>query len=107
MSKNDNPNFDSLIEQANVLIRAFAEHDPKPWPTTAKALDLSVHTGRTAGLILETEGYKEKNSSDTLSNELATLFFILLDIAQEYQIDFKESFSLFLKNTNQHLTKEG
>ncbi|MBX4210932.1 hypothetical protein KW783_03105 [Candidatus Parcubacteria bacterium] len=100
-------NFDKLIRQAYTLIRAFAEHDPKPWSTTVKTLDLMADSGKIAALVLEAEGYKDKKSEDTLPEELATLFFIILDIAQDYQIDFKESFASFLEKTEQQLTKKG
>lgn len=106
--KDTRPSFDGLIKEAYFLIDEFAKHDPKPWPATAKALDLMAHGGQTAALILEAEGYKEKISPSTaLPGELATLFFIILDIAKEYQIDLSDALRVFLSETKQQLNKKG
>ena len=102
--KND-VRFAKLLKEARDLIIRFKEHDPKPWPPEAKGLDLAAHVGAIEQALLEKQGYKStKKSAEKLGEELATLFFISLDIAQDFGIDFETAFDRFLKETKKHLT---
>lgn len=102
--KNENKTR-NLVQEATDIIKLFEQKDPKPWPLETKALDLTSHVGLINQAVLEKKGYKEKGSaSGLLGTELATVFFIILDIAQSSGIEFEEAFFDFLSETQKNLT---
>lgn len=102
---NKNAEMRNLVQEATKIIKLFEQKDPKPWPLEANALDLTSHVGLINQAVLERQGYKEKGSaSGSLGNELATAFFIILDIAQSSGVEFEEVFFEFLSETQKNLT---
>lgn len=103
--------FKAAVEQAQSLARKFAKIDPKPWPPEVKAVDLQAHVGRLAQAILEREGFKSsRDASAALGRHLATIFFILLDIADTANVNFQGAFDALLAEVEADLakhTKEG
>ncbi len=107
-SPENSAGYDELVARAYELMAVFARHDPKTWPISAKALDLESHTGKVAQAALEKEGYKPTHAAvDGLGVELATLFFICLDLARDFGLNFKGEFSKFLVDSEQKLKKGG
>lgn len=100
------PTFRKTISRAQRIVRAFASHDAKPWAPEIKAVDLQVHVGALAQAVLEQGGFKPTTEvREQLGSELATILFILLDIAEVYNIDFEQAFDIFLTTTERQFKK--
>lgn len=94
------------MARAQMLAREFTKIDPKPWPPEVKVVDLQAHVGRLAQAILEQEGFKPSQAeSSALGRHLATIFFILLDIASVKKIDFLKAFEDLLTAVEIDLAK--
>jgi len=91
-------NLSEIIERERKIQNGFRlHHDKEPWTPEARYLDLGSTTGRLAQAILELKGFKPKGeAADKLSRELAIAFSLLLDIADEFDLDFESEVSDYL-----------
>lgn len=98
--------FSETISQSQRIARLFALHDARPWTPEIKTVDLQVHVGALAQAVLERGGFKPTTESrEQLGTELATVLFILLDLAEAYNINFEQAFDAFLTKTEGELKK--
>ncbi len=89
-----------------MLSKRFAEHDPEPWSADTKVVDLCSHLGQLAQGVLEKEGRKKPGlAAEQLGQRMATILFILTDLAQDYKIDVEQEFTKFLDTTELELGK--
>lgn len=99
-----NKSFELVIKEAQVVARSFADHDPRPWPAEVKIADLLTHLGSLTERVLESEGYKKGGKNkERLARELATIFFILIDVSDYYKVDFSKTFRNLLEETRRQL----
>lgn len=100
----NNQRFGTIIKDAQSLARQFGKIDPKPWPAEVKVADLQIKVGSVAQAVLKRQGFKASGkTADKLAKDLATIFFILLDLADVYKIDFEQAFASFLAVTKKEL----
>lgn len=92
-----NNTFKEVVNRAEGISRQFASHDAKPWSAETKVLDLLSHVGQLAQGVLEKEGRKGLGSAaEQLGQRMATILFILTDLAAEYHINLDQEFEIFL-----------
>ncbi|PIR05146.1 MAG: hypothetical protein COV57_00680 [Candidatus Liptonbacteria bacterium CG11_big_fil_rev_8_21_14_0_20_35_14] len=97
--------FTEVIKEAQVIARNFANLDPKPWPPEVKTLDLQAKVGNLSQLILNRQGFKKnQNHSSEISEELATIFFIVLDLADTYDVDFSTVFDKLISDLKSEIS---
>lgn len=100
--------FKETIKRAQELSKKFAAHDAHPWSAETKVLDLSSHAGQVAQGVLEKEGRKTLDSAaDQLGQRMATMMFILCDLAADYYIELDQEFVNFLDRTESELNTQG
>ena len=98
--------FKETINRAQGISRKFAEHDANPWNAETKILDLSSHVGQLAQGVLEKEGRKKLDfAAGQIGQRIATILFILSDVAADYGIDVDQEFRDFLDRTESNLNK--
>lgn len=101
------PTFSETISRSQRIARLFASHDAKPWTPEIKTVDLEAHVGALAQAVLEQGGFKPAaGSREQVGTELATVLFILLDLAEAYNVNFEQVFDAFLTKIERQL-KEG
>lgn len=100
------PTFKETLSRAQRIARAYASHDAKPWTAEIKIVDMQVHVGTLAQAVLEQGGFKPATDiREQVGSELATILFILFDLAEECKIDLEQTFEALLAQTERELKK--
>jgi len=95
--------FKQTIDRSQAVARQWAEHDSKPWPVEVKVVDLNRIIGDLSSKVLRKRGFKKLDISDDATEELATMMFIILDIAQDLGVDLAKAYPELIAKFEQDL----
>jgi len=102
------------VEELKPKVRKFLERfssvEPKRWSIEGSIMELATEVGDLTELVLRKEYYK-KNIYDDLDyqirDELADILFILINIADLYDINIDSSFEEMLGSLDDKLKQHG
>jgi NTP pyrophosphatase (non-canonical NTP hydrolase) len=94
-----------MIEKARELISLFEKVEPRVWGVEAMAVELSEEVGSLADSIMVTEGYRpgREGRQIDLEDEIADVIFMLIRIADYYDIDLEQACTRMINRTREKL----
>ena len=103
--------FKEVIQKTNEVIEAFQKVEQKDWGIEGNMIELTKQVGQLAQNVMMIEKYYlaerdnninyNKASKDEVANELSDILFMIIRIANHYNIDLEKS---HLKELNIALT---
>ncbi len=107
--------FQEIVEQNRVVIKEFEKVEQKPWGIEGSMIELAKQVGDLAKHVMVYEKYylssREKltqytTTKDEIADELTDLFFMIVRIADHYDIDLEEALVRVRQNDMAELRKE-
>jgi len=86
-----------IVERTRVIIKRFEQVEGKPWGAEGGTIELMKQVGELSRLVMGQEGYYFKNrdkldahylvTKEKIGDELADILYIIIRLADHYQID--------------------
>lgn len=92
--------FQEVIEKTEVVVRAFKKVEQKPWGIEGNMIELAKQVGDLAKNVMTYEQYylasrastpEYQTSKEKIADELSDLLFMVIRIANHYQIDLEQA----------------
>ena len=109
--------FKEAIDLAVGIIKRFKKVEGKPWEINGSMIELSKQVGDLSRLVMSYEGYYPKNrdkidkkylaNKEKISDELADLLFMVIRIADYYNIDLEKAHVKARKGEDKYLKSLG
>jgi NTP pyrophosphatase (non-canonical NTP hydrolase) len=109
--------FQGIIKQTLDVIKRFEKIENKPWGINGAMIELMKQVGDLSALIMMQEKYYPANrdkdnpryqvSKEKIADELSDLLFIIVRIADIYQIDLEPAYIEALKHAESYLKNKG
>lgn len=96
-----------MVEMTREVTRLFDITVPRPWGIEAMVTELVGEVGTLADSIMITEGYRrsrEQNEID-LEDDVVDIMFMLIRIADYYNIDLEKAYTQMIDITRKKLNK--
>ncbi len=109
--------FEEAINLAKGIIKRFEKIEGKPWKIDGSMIELSKQVGDLSRLIMAYEGYYPKDrgqqdkqylaTKERIADELADLLFMVIRIADYYDIDLEKAHIAARKGEDKYLKSYG
>ncbi|KKQ97785.1 MAG: hypothetical protein UT24_C0012G0097 [Candidatus Woesebacteria bacterium GW2011_GWB1_39_12] len=109
--------FKEAIDLARGIIKRFEKIEGKPWKVDGSMIELSKQVGDLSKLVMSYEGYYPKNrgkqvklysaTKERIADELADLLFMVIRIADYYDIDLEKAHINARKGEDKYLKNYG
>lgn len=93
--------FKDAFDLAKNIIKRFEKIEGKPWKIDGSMIELSKQVGDLSKLVMSYEGYYPKDrgkkdkqylaTKEKIADELADLLFMVIRIADYYEIDLEKA----------------
>jgi len=102
--------LNELKPKTRELVERFSKIEPKRWSIEGSTMELMTEVGDLTELILRKEYYKRNIHEDIdyqIRDELADIIFILVRLADSYNIDLDAAYDEMEKQLNERLIGRG
>lgn len=109
MKKNEDITIQKLIKKTVELRELFSKIEEKPWNIEAFMIELLAETGTLADSVMIKEGYRKTRSEGEeidLEDDISDILFLLIMIAEHYNIDIASSYIQMIDSTHKKLNKK-
>lgn len=94
-----------LVAATRELVALFKQIEPRSWGVDAMLNELTAEVGTLADSVMIVEGYRRGRNEDIdLQDDIADILFMLLRIADYYQIDIDTAYLQMVQATKAKLT---
>ena len=96
-----------MVTMSRQLIALFQKVEPRPWGVEAMLTELAGEVGTLADSVMIKEGYRRLRDGDTLNleDDVADVLFMLIRIAEHYQINLEATYTQMVETTQAKLEK--
>ncbi|MDP3964706.1 MAG: hypothetical protein Q8Q20_03570 [bacterium] len=104
--------FQEIVEMNRQVIKAFEKVEQKPWGIEGSMIELAKQVGDLAKHVMVQEKYylpnrekqdEYKTTKTELADELTDLFFMIVRIADHYDIDLEQALVEVRRDNLKHL----
>lgn len=109
--------FKYAFDLAKNIIKRFEKIEGKPWKIDGSMIELSKQVGDLSKLVMSYEGYYPKDrgkkdnqylaTKEKIAEELADLLFMIISIADYYEIDLEKAHIEARKGEDKYLKSYG
>lgn len=100
--------FEELIKQTKELDKRFSALNKRKWTIEAYIVELLGETGTLADSIMIKENYRQLRAGQEeldLADDIVDIMFILINIADHYNIDLEKAYKEMLRVTDEKLAR--
>lgn len=96
-----------LIERTMAVVSLFDQVEPRHWGVEAMVVELCGEVGTLSDSVMIKEGYRELRDGTKLDieDDIADIIFMIIRIANYYDINLEESYQRMLDETREKLEK--
>lgn len=112
-----NQTFDDALNEIRKSIRRFEKIEGRKWGVEGAVIELAKQVGELSALVMNNEGYyfadrdklsdKYDSSKDRIADELADVMFVVVRIADFYNIDLIETNAKTRRDEDTFLKSKG
>lgn len=102
--------LDEMKLRSRALFKRFEKIEPRRWSIEGSTMELTTEVGDLTELILRKEYYKQNIYDDLdyqISDEIADIFFVLMRIADHYDIKLDKSYQEMERILDERLKSRG
>ena len=109
--------FQEIVDITTALIKRFEEIEQKEWGIDGSMIELMKQVGQLSSLVMMQEKYYSKDrdlddpkyqtSKEKIADELSDLLFMVIRIADLYQIDLEDAHLKALESAENFLRLKG
>jgi NTP pyrophosphatase (non-canonical NTP hydrolase) len=107
----------TAVLKTREIVKRFEKIEGKPWGIEGSMIELGKQIGDLSSLVMSQEGFypskrgednlKYKASKEKIGDELADILFIIIRLADLYNIDLEKAHYKALENANKYLRLKG
>ncbi len=99
--------FSTLIHKTKEVIALYSQVETRPWGVEAMCVELCGEIGTLAESIMIKEGYRpiRDGTEIDLDDDIVDIVFMLIRIADYYNINLEESYRKMLDETRQKIER--
>ena len=96
-----------LVDETRQLHERFKELESRPWTIETYAIELLAEAGTLADSIMIQEGYRQLRPGQELDlkDDICDILFVLIMIANYYDISLEDAYASMLRETFEKLDK--
>lgn len=109
--------FQEAVDQARKIIKRFEKIEGKPWKVEGSMIELQKQLGQLSALVMMQEQYypldrdkdnpQYQTSKAKIGDELADILFMIIRIADLYEIDLEKAHYDALEEAGNYLKSKG
>ncbi len=109
--------FEEAVNKARAIIKRFEKIEGKQWGVDGSMIELSKQIGDLSSLVMVQEGYypacrdkdnpKYQANKEKIGDELADILFMVMRIADLYEIDLEDAHFKALRDASEYLRTKG
>lgn len=106
MIDNKKITVDELVAKTTEIQQLFRQIEKRPWTVETFAIELAAEVGTLTDSIMIKEGYRNPRRGQDeidLQDDISDVIFVLIMIANYYQIDIGESYMSMIDATRHKL----
>ena len=98
-------NFSEFVKITRELIKLFEKIEPRSWSVEAMATELAGEVGTLCDSIMIRENFRsqELNRKIDIEDDIADILFMLIRIADYYEIDIENEYKKMINETKEKL----